>query len=122
MDQHMLIGPVVVALGTLLGLFLSVSKLKKGFKEELEQETEKAIQYARDAAKNDMQLLKLQVDNLGQDIKRLDESFQKDVAHIRETYNNEIRNLGNKIEELREEVRSQHSQLVSLLTKLVSDR
>lgn len=120
--QSQLLGPVIVALATILGLFLSVYKLKRGFKDELESETSKAIQNAKDMAESDVKLLKLQIDNLSKEINRLDESFQKDVAHIRETYNSEIRNLGVKIEDLREEVRTQHSQLVTLLTKLVSER
>lgn len=121
MDQT-LIAPVVIALSTLVGLYLSVAKIKAGFKKELEEETAKAIEYARDSAKNDIALLKTQIDGISKEINRLEDSFQKDVTHIRETYNNEIRNLGHKIEELREEVRGQHSQLVTLLTKLVSDR
>ncbi len=122
MDVNHLIGPVLGALAAILGAAATFSKLKASFREELREETDKAIEYARDAARNDVELLKVQVENLSKEINRLEDSFQKDVAHIRETYNNEIRNLGNKIEELREEVRGQHSQLVTLLTKLVSNR
>lgn len=120
--EHSLIAPIVIALSTLIGLYLSVAKIKAGFKEELQKETEKAIEYARDSAKSDIALLNTQIEGLSKEINRLEDSFNKDVSHIRETYNNEIRNLGHKIEELREEVRGQHSQLVTLLTKLVSER
>lgn len=43
----------------------------------------------------------------------------KDLQHIRETYNGEIRNLGEKIEGLRRELRDQHGQLVGLLSEMI---
>lgn len=120
--DHTLIAQLLIALSTLLGLYVSVSRLKAGFKQELAEETEKAIDLVKATGQTDVAILKGQIENLTREITRLEDSFKKDVSHIRETYNSEIRNLGHKIEELREEVRGQHSQLVTLLTKLVSER
>lgn len=120
--ENSFIAPVITAIATLLGLYVSVAKIKSGFKKELEEETQKAIEHARESARSDIALIKADIESLSKEINRLEDSFNKDVQHIRETYNSEIRNLGHKIEELREEVRGQHSQLVTLLTKLVSDR
>lgn len=120
--EQILTVPIIAMLSTLAGLYLSISKIKIGFKKELEEETKKTIELARETSKADIAILKNEIESLSREISRLEESFQKDVSHIRETYNNEIKNLGNKIEELREEVRVQHGQLVALLTKLVSDR
>ena len=121
MDQSLII-QIALAASTLAGLYVSVGQLKSGFKKELEDETAKALDLVKATSQTDVVMLKGQIDNLAKEINRLEDSFQKDVSHIRETYNSEIRNLGHKIEELREEVRGQHSQLVTLLTKLVSER
>lgn len=121
MDQF-LTTPVIAVVSALAGLFLSLIQVRSAYKKELEEETKKMIELAREASKNEITVLKNQIESLSKEISRLEESFQKDVGHIRETYNSEIKNLGNKIEDLREEVRMQHGQLVALLTKLVSDR
>lgn len=52
-------------------------------------------------------------------IEAIKESTEKDIAHLKETYNNEIKYLGQKLDDLRNEVHSQHSQLVQLLTKMI---
>lgn len=45
--------------------------------------------------------------------------IDKDMAHLKETYNGELKFLGQKIEELRKEVHNQHGQLVDLLLKMI---
>jgi peptidoglycan hydrolase CwlO-like protein len=49
----------------------------------------------------------------------LKENIEKDMTHLKETYQSEIRFLGQKIESLRQEVHDQHGQLVGLLTKML---
>jgi len=59
-------------------------------------------------------------------IQKLETEFEAHKAtdlveheHIREVYNSEIKVLGTKISELRDQLNEQHSQLISLLTRLV---
>jgi Na+-translocating ferredoxin:NAD+ oxidoreductase RnfG subunit len=52
----------------------------------------------------------------------LELSVNKDVGHLKETYSNEIKNLGEKIESLREELRSRFDGTVALLTKLIEKK
>lgn len=49
----------------------------------------------------------------------LKENVDKDLSHLKETYQSEIKFLGDKIAELRKEVHDQHGQLVQLLTKMI---
>lgn len=46
-------------------------------------------------------------------------SLSKDLSHFKETHNSEVKALGEKIENLREDLSQQHQALVGLLTKLV---
>lgn len=47
------------------------------------------------------------------------DNVAKDLVHLKETYNAEIKVLGEKIETLREDLSNQHQNLVALLTKLI---
>lgn len=116
------IGSLIAALSVLLGIWVAVGKIKKGFKEEIMSDAELAIQKAHTMAKGDLEKFQGQINLLTERLSNMDEKFQKDVAHIRETYNNEIKNLGTKIEDLREEMRHQHTQLIDLLTQMVKEK
>lgn len=75
------------------------------------------------SAKENDTALKLHLENRIHEIEgkleSLRENVDKDLSHLKETYNSEIRFLGQKIEELRKEVHDQHGQLVQLLTKMI---
>ena len=75
------------------------------------------------AAKEEDALLKAKLDakieTLKAQLANLELNVNKDMEHLRETYNNEIRVLGQKIEELRSELKNQHGQLVTLLTEMI---
>jgi hypothetical protein len=49
-------------------------------------------------------------------------SLSKDLDHVKESHNAELKNLGEKIEEVRSELRFQHTQILQLLTKMVDER
>ena len=46
---------------------------------------------------------------------------EKEIEHIKKTHASEIQGLAKKLDELRDEVRQQHSQLIDLLMKFVPD-
>lgn len=121
-----ILGSVLAALGTIATVTLAFSKLKKNFKEEIGEEIdakiELAIQRAHSIAKSDLDLFKAKIEVLDKSIENMDQKFQREVEHIKETYNSEIRNLGGKIEELRSEVRHHHNQLIGLLSEMVKDK
>ena len=49
----------------------------------------------------------------------LKDNVDKDIAHLKESYKSEIKFLGEKIQELRQEVHDQHGQLLAILMKLI---
>lgn len=118
---------------TLGGAWLTIRKINKDYKKERDLESAKILQ----SAKEEVQKLKTelksertiktaeietQIESVQKDLDSHKASVAKDLEHFRETYNGEIRNLGQKIEDLRSELRNQHGQLVSLLTKMIDSR
>lgn len=121
------------AVSVLGGAWLTIRKLNSDYKKERDAESAKILQ----SAKEEVAKLKIEwnsekslrtaetngkIELVQNDLDGFKESVSKDFAHVRETYNGEIRNLGTKIEELRSELRNQHGQLVGLLTKMIDNR
>lgn len=110
----------LAALVTLSGLVLTWQKIVKNSKKAREEDSAKILH----AAKEEDSLLKLKlearIEKIDAQLKTLEQSVTKDIDHMRSTYAAEIKVLGDKIEALRDELRSQHSGLVELLTKLIS--
>lgn len=122
MGSPEIIGAVVGALGAIGTVTITFMKIKASFKKEIDEEIEQAITQARELADADIKAFNMRLDSISREISSLEGKVDKEIEHVKSIYNNEIRVLAEKIESLREEVRGQHSQLVSLLTKLVSDR
>lgn len=121
------------AITTIGGAWLTVRKLSKDFRKERDLEAAKILQDAKEAvgklkaafeSKREVTIQEInsKFNALEVRLENLEDSVAKDFAHVRETYNGEIRNLGDKIEDLRSELRSQHGQLVTLLGKMIDNR
>lgn len=133
MDIGMQISYIVVitsAIGTIFGAWMKLRSLAKSFRAERELEAAKTLQEAKEADSrlktlldNKRELvyqgLNNNISKLEERLNALEESVAKDFEHVRETYNGEIRNLGDKIEDLRSDLRTQHGQLVSLLSEMI---
>jgi peptidoglycan hydrolase CwlO-like protein len=122
MSSSEILGAVVGALGSIGAVAVTFTTLKNSFKKELQKEIADSIASARDIADADIRAFNLRIDSLSKEIASLENKIDKDIDHVKNIYNGEIRSLADKIENLREEVRHQHSQLVSLLTKLVTEK
>lgn len=109
MGEAVTIGSIIVGLGAIGGVIWTFVEIKDKFKKGLQEDLESQI-------KNQDSKITL----LEQQIRSIEEMVNKDIIHLKESHSNEIKNLSEKIEELRDEVRNQHSQLVQLLSKLVS--
>lgn len=104
------------------GAIFTIQKVFKNFRADKAEFKAEIIQEAKeDGAKAKLEL-EAKINALQVQLTTLKESVEKDLEHIRETYNGEIRNLGQKIEDLRVELRDQHGNLVQLLTKLIDNR
>lgn len=116
------LGMLVLGIGTIAGAYLTLAKIKAGFKKEIESEIEAAIENARSIAEADIREFNLKLEAVSRDIQSLEAKVDRDIEYVKTIYNNEIKVLGDKIENLREEVKNQHAQLVGLLTKMITDK
>lgn len=96
---------------------------KELFEATILQKAKEAVSAAEAKLLADRQILlttlESRIDSVEADLEAHRREVVKDLGHIRETYNGEIRNLGEKIEGLRRELRDQHGQLVGLLSEMI---
>lgn len=116
MSTLMGLAGAVTALG---GAWLTIRKVAKDIRMSKKRQSAELLQLAKEADT----ALKLELNNKIHELEGklidLQEDMQKDLFHLKETYNGELRFLGQKIEELRKEVHDQHGQLVALLMKMI---
>lgn len=124
-EAILLVAGAISAIG---GSWLTVRKIQKDADASREK-SEGAIlaksQAQVDKAMAERKLIQKEFEGrlseIEQDLAAHKAAVEKDFAHVRETYNGEIRNLGQKIEDLRSELRNQHTQMVTLLTKMIDN-
>ena len=107
---------MAIAIGTLV---LTVQKILKNIKKDRDEHAAKILQAAKEEDSLIRVKLEARIERLGAEVKNLEFSVNKDMTHLKDTYTSEIKNLGEKIETLRDELRQQHSGLIELLTKIV---
>lgn len=110
---------IITAVG---GAWLTIRKITKDVERQKKVQNAAILQAAKEADSLLKAKIDSQIHDLQSEIKTIKEVHQKDIEHLRETYNGEIKFLGQKIEELRSEVRNQHGQLVQLLSKMIENR
>jgi polyhydroxyalkanoate synthesis regulator phasin len=108
--------PAASAATALAGVAGAWFKAKKDIKAEIAKD----IQALKDHYKAEHEKVDLRLDAVRNEILGLEKKVERDIEHVRMTYNSEVRNLTEKVEGLREEVRQHHGQLLGLLAKLVS--
>lgn len=121
-ETPVVLGSVLGAIATLLTIAVGFSKLKSSFEKSMDDKIEAQISKAQAVSEGDLKAVDLKLDALSRDITKLEQKIESDIENVKEIYNSEIKSLASKVESLREEVRHQHGQLVSLLTKLVSEK
>jgi len=122
LDWNTMIGiaaGVVTAVG---GVYTGYRHISLSIKIKKEREREAILAHAK--AELDLVEAKLneKIKSLEIEIEAQKENINKDLGHLREVYNAEIKVLADKIDDLRNDLASQHSSMVALLTKLVSSR
>lgn len=108
------------AAATVLG---AAYPIYKSFKKASKAKEDKYRDDILGAAKIEAERIKTELEGK---IRALEEEFKvqkqvvsRDFSHFKDIYTNEIKVLGQRIEELRQDLGVQHSSLVSLLMKLV---
>jgi cell division protein FtsX len=99
--NYELLGFVVAALIMILGGLASLYKVANSMRKERQDENE----YVLDLAKQytDSKVM----------------SLEKELKYHKEIHESKVTELSEKIEQLREEMRRHHTQLVDLLTKMI---
>lgn len=59
------------------------------------------------------------IEGLESDLEHLKSDVGRDLKNLKELYSNDVRNIADKIENLRDELSTQHSNMLALLTRLV---
>lgn len=113
---------LAVAITTLGGAWLTIRRIARDAEKSKKQHAAAILQSAKEADQSIKLRLESKIHDLEKQMDALKIGIEKDMSHLRETYNGEIKFLGQKIEALREEVRNQHGQLVTLLTKMIENK
>ena len=106
---------MAIAIATLV---LSLQKVFRNFRKERDEYSAKILQTAKEEDNLLKAKLEAKITALDSQLMTLEISVNKDMSHLRHTYESEIKNLGTKIEDLRSELKNQHSQLISLLSDI----
>jgi hypothetical protein len=118
MDVNALL-TIAGGLTALGGAYQTISVVLGALKKRKNKYRQSILDEAKAEAGQIKTQLEAKIDALGLELKSQKENLSKDLLHLRETYNAEIRVLGEKIDETRRQLDQQHSQLVNLLTSLI---
>lgn len=109
---------VVTVIG---GAWITVRKIVKDAKKDKEDLAESILETAKEEIALKELAFESKIREVNQRVDSLEDSINKDLEHLKESYNNEMRSLSNKIETLRDELRGQHANLLTLITKLIEN-
>jgi hypothetical protein len=94
-------------------------KISSKMRTEREAEAAKTLQAAKEADSQVRKEFQAKIELMESEFQAFKHEIDKDLVHIKETYNGALANLGEKIEDLRKELRNQHGQLVNLISEFI---
>jgi uncharacterized protein YPO0396 len=94
-------------------------KISSNMRRDRETEAARVLTAAKEADAQLRKELHARIELMENKFESLKHEIDKDLEHIKETYNGALANLGEKIEDLRKELRNQHGQLVSLISEFI---
>jgi len=107
------------ALAAIYPVFIGIRHFLGSFRKKREAHREAILKQARDEMGKIKRDLEDKIQVLRDDLDTQKDKVSTELSHMKEIYGAEIRVLGEKIENLREDIQVQHQSLVALLTKLV---
>lgn len=110
---------IITAVG---GAWLTIRKISKDLQKSQEENNNEILKLAKNDLLVKEQQLESKILSLEDKVENLEKGFQKDLEYLKESHNMEIKNLGEKIESLREEIQRQHAGVLNLLTKMLDQR
>ena len=121
-DPVTAIGIVASAIPAMGGLYASWRHIRFSIQAKKDRERKSILDEAREAmdkveTKFSDKITKLEIELEAQKL-----NISRDLSHFKEMHTAEVRVLGEKIENLRENLTQQHQALLELLTKLVGSK
>jgi hypothetical protein len=113
--------PIAFAITTFGGAWLTIRKIAKDAAKSKKEQAAEILHAAKEEDSLMRAKLEARIESVKAELANLQLNVNKDLSFLKESHSNEIKNLGVRIESLRDELRLQHSQLLSLLTKLIDN-
>jgi len=113
------IGGAATAIGS---TWAAIKHMQYGRKFKKEKERQEILDKASEEMAKIEAKLSIKINQLEVELATQKENVSRDFSYVKETYNNEIKGLGEKIEDLREQLNTHHSQLIGFLTKLIDNK
>lgn len=103
-------------------LIISLQKITKNIKKDRDEREARILQHAKEEDSFLKAKLEARIEKIDAKLQNLELNINKDMTHMRQSYESEIRSLGEKIELLRDELNTRHSSLIELLTKIIGKK
>lgn len=113
---------IITPTGIITGIataWYSVQKVVREIHKSRKNASDKILEEAKDFDKQLKDKLEARIDLLDNQINVLKENVAKDLANAKDSHSIELRALSDKIEALRDELKTQSVGILNLLTKLV---
>ena len=110
------IAAMITAFGT---AWLTVRKIARDAERSRKVQAASILQSAKEADLVLKEKLESKLHELEEKFHSLKEANEKDLAHHKETHSSDLKNLADKIEILRDELRAQSKNILELLTKMI---
>lgn len=122
LDINTAIGTAAAVVTAIGGAYPIINHLIAKKKRDKEKYRQDILDQAQEEMKKIEKSLEEKIAFLENEFQTQKQSIYKDFNFFKETHNSEIKALGEKIENLRNDLSQQHQALVGLLTKLVNNK
>ena len=104
------------------GIYTFIRRWIHHSQEKRDKYRQDILHHARAEAEKVREELDEKIQKLEAEIEAQKQDIYKDIGYLKETHSAEIRNLTEKIDNLREDLKVQHVSILNLLTKLVDTK
>lgn len=104
---------------TVAGAFYAILKILRELRKSKEKDIEKIINECKELDQIVKGKLESKISVLEAQLQNLRSEVNKDLSNLKDNHAIELKNLGERIEALRVDLTTQHSQIIGLLAKLI---
>jgi len=112
-------GGAITAVG---GLWAGWRHVRYGMADKKEKYKAAIVAEAREEMAKIESKMNVRINSLEVELSNQKDNMVRDLGHMKEVYNAEIKTLGEKIDALRSDLQDQHQSMVNLLTRLVNSK